>query len=166
MWLEDGIANQHTGIISLRSGWINLQDNKIVSGESEIAMTSIKESGSFVEKAITGNELFFPDWISGSVVMMKKDIYGQLNGFDEDFWMYYEDVDICKRAQDAGGRIVFCKNITIEHNHGGSSRMNLRITSLTKTEVYISRHVYISKHKRGIERGLIQTFLVVNSLIS
>ena len=117
----------------------------------------------------TGNrmpDICFPDWISGSVFLMRKEIFQKLKGFDEDFWMYFEDVDLCRRTRNIGSNIAFCQKITIEHNHGGSSRINLRITSLTKTEVHISCHVYISKHKTGIERFLIQTFLVLNNLIS
>lgn len=111
-------------------------------------------------------DISFPDWISGSVVMIRKQIFNELNGFDEDFWMYYEDVDICRRVHNYGGKVAFCKNIFIEHNHGGSSRISLNTTSLTKTEVNISRHIYISKHKRGAEKTTIQTFLIINNIIS
>jgi GT2 family glycosyltransferase len=107
-----------------------------------------------------------PDWISGSVVLIRKGKFIELNGFDENFWMYFEDVDLCRRVRNGGGEIAFCRDITIEHNHGGSSRINLKTASLTKTEVHISRHVYISKHKAGFEKFLIQTFLVLNNLIS
>ena len=111
-------------------------------------------------------DISFPDWISGSVVLIRSDVFKKVGGFDEDFWMYYEDVDLCKRTRNMGGEIAFCSNVAIEHNHGGSSRINLRTTSLTKTEVQISRHVYISKHKAGLERIVIQAFLVINNLIS
>lgn len=108
----------------------------------------------------------FPDWVSGSVILMSSELFNKLNGFDEDFWMYFEDVDICKRVSETGKKIAFCRNITIEHNHGGSSRINMKTKSLTKTEVYISRHLYINKHKNFIENILIQLFLVINNLIS
>jgi GT2 family glycosyltransferase len=111
-------------------------------------------------------DISFPDWISGSVVLIRHNTFNKLNGFDEDYWMYFEDVDLCKRIRNIGGKVAFCKFITIEHNHGGSSRISLRTTTLTKTEVYISRHVYISKNKSGIEKSLIQTFMVLNNLIS
>jgi GT2 family glycosyltransferase len=75
-------------------------------------------------------------------------------------------VDLCRRVRNIHCEIAFCRNITIEHNHGGSSRINLKTASLTKTEVHISRHVYISKHKEGAERIFIQLFLVINNLIS
>jgi GT2 family glycosyltransferase len=112
------------------------------------------------------SEVVFPDWVSGSLVLMQKEMFSIVGGFDEDFWMYFEDVDLCKRVRDTSSKIAFCNNIKIEHNHGGSSRINVHTASLTKTEVHISRHLYISKHKSGFNRFLIQIFLVINSLIT
>jgi len=107
----------------------------------------------------------YPDWISGSVVMIGRESYQKLGGWDEDFWMYFEDVDLCCRATLAGGEIVLLRNVTIEHNHGGASRINPQITALTKTEVEISRHVYISKHESGTKALYIHIFLIFNNLI-
>jgi GT2 family glycosyltransferase len=115
---------------------------------------------------LLSGDIIFPDWVSGSVIMISNDEFRKLNGFDDDFWMYYEDVDICKRAVNSGGRIAFCRNITVTHNHGGSSRINFKTASLTKTEVHISRHVYINKHKHGLERIFIHIFLVINNVLT
>src|ERR1035437_4734184 len=119
-----------------------------------------------LETGCRKSEVRVPDWISGSVVLVRHNTFEKLGGFDEDFWMYFEDVDLCRRVRNLDCEIASCNNITIEHNHGGSSRINLKTTSSTKTEVHISRHVYISKHKTGVEKFLIQTFLVLNNLIS
>ncbi len=112
------------------------------------------------------SRFFFPDWVSGSVILISKGDFARLNGFDEDFWMYFEDVDLCRRARNLGGEVAFCSDIVIEHNHGGSSRINKNTASLTKTEVIISKHLYISKHKEGFNKLNIQTFLVLNNFIS
>jgi GT2 family glycosyltransferase len=106
-----------------------------------------------------------PDWVSGSLIMIKKLNFNKLKGWDEDFWMYFEDVDLCKRARDNGGDIILLLNVVIEHNHGGSSRINSRVTALTKTEVNISRHVYIYKHEMGMRGILMNSFLVINNLL-
>ncbi len=111
-------------------------------------------------------ETEFPDWVSGSVILIRKELFLSLGGFDDDFWMYSEDVDLCRRVRNLQLEVAFCRNISIEHNHGGSSRINLKTASLTKTEVYISRHVYISKHNTGFSKFVIQLFLVVNNLIT
>jgi GT2 family glycosyltransferase len=107
----------------------------------------------------------FPDWVSGSVMLIRNDVFQRIGGFDEDFWMYYEDVDICRRIRNARMEIAFLRDTEIEHNHGGSSRINLKTASITKTEVHISKHVYISKHKSKAEKYLIQIFLVINNLL-
>jgi len=108
----------------------------------------------------------FPDWISGSVMMMRREIFNKLHGFDEEYWMYSEDVDICRRARDLGGEIAFYNNITIEHNHGGSSRIDIVTTSVTKTEVQISRHLYIHKHIEGIERALFHALIIADNILT
>ena len=111
-------------------------------------------------------EIFFPDWVSGSAILMRKDDYRKLNGFDDDFWMYYEDVDLCRRIRYSGGEVAFCRNISIEHNHGACSRITMNISSITKTEVFISKHLYINKHTSGCKKIFIQSFLVINNILS
>ena len=44
VWLGEKVTGQHIGTINLQSGWLNLQDNKIVSGEFNIDMASLKDS--------------------------------------------------------------------------------------------------------------------------
>jgi polyisoprenoid-binding protein YceI len=44
LWLGEKVTGQHTGTINLQSGWLNCQDNKIVSGEFNIDMASLKET--------------------------------------------------------------------------------------------------------------------------
>lgn len=115
---------------------------------------------------INSGNVYYPDWVSGSVMMIRKEIFDKLKGFDEDFWMYSEDVDICRRAKDLGGKIVFFTDISIEHNHGGSSRTDLTTTAITKTEVQASRHIYIHKHIKGIRRFFMQSFIIIDNLIT
>lgn len=162
--------NPHYGIVSCKQ--VNEKGKEcIVTGEfprflnltglQRAVFKTLKRSGKKI-----GGEVSFPDWISGSVVMMSSANFIRVNGLDEDFWMYFEDVDLCRRVRNLNLEVAYCRKISIEHNHGGSSRINLKTATLTKTEVHISRHLYISKHKSGIEKVLIQVFLVINNLIS
>lgn len=107
----------------------------------------------------------YPDWVSGSVFMIKRDGFFQLGKWNEDFWMYFEDVDLCRRAIKKGGEIVMLKTAEIAHLHGGSSRLNLEVTVQTKTEVHISRHLYISKHENEGKAFYMHLILILNSLL-
>jgi hypothetical protein len=112
----------------------------------------------------TGNYLY-PDWVSGSVVMISRDSLMRMGKWDDDFWMYYEDVDLCRRASLRQGEVVLIENAVILHSHGGSSRINKATTVLTKTEVHISRHLYISKHERGQRAFTMHLLLVLNNML-
>ncbi len=107
----------------------------------------------------------FPDWVSGSVVLINRKVFDKLNGWDEDFWLYHEDVDLCRRARDAGGKVVLQCHPVIIHQHGGTTRKTVRLTAFFKTHVIISRHIYFSKHFTGLHLFLLQTFLVLNTLV-
>lgn len=107
----------------------------------------------------------YPDWVSGSVLMINRSSFDRLGGWDDDFWMYFEDVDLCHRAKLMDGEIVKLKSPTIGHFHGGSSRLNLQITALTKTEVNISRHLYLSKYEDYTCAYCMHTFLILNNMV-
>lgn len=107
----------------------------------------------------------YPDWVSGSVVMIKKDSFIRLGKWDEDFWMYFEDVDLCRRALLKEGEIVKLKIASVGHTHGASSRIDLRTTALTKTEVHKSRHLYIAKHESGSREFLMHLLLILNNMV-
>ena len=112
------------------------------------------------------NENFiFPDWVSGSVLLISKESFISIGGWNERFWMYYEDVDLCQRARIAGGNALLLKSVSVIHNHGGSSRSDPGITVMTKTEVNISQHEYISLHAKGLKEILMHGFLIFNNVV-
>ena len=92
----------------------------------------------------TTTELFFPDWVTGAVVFISNDWFTKINGWNEDYWLYFEDVDLCKKITNIGGKVAVTRKATIFHQHGGASRLNIKTKALTKTEVIISKHTYIS----------------------
>ncbi len=118
------------------------------------------------EKSFVQTENYIcPDWVSGSVVMVSRETYEGLKGWDDDFWMYFEDVDLCRRASFKNGEIVLLKTVSIVHNHGGASRINKQVTALTKTCVNISRHIYISKHEAGWKAFYMHMFLILDHVL-
>jgi GT2 family glycosyltransferase len=96
--------------------------------------------------------------------MIRKESFNRLGRWDEDFWMYFEDVDLCHRAKNRGGEIVLLKNAVVNHRHGGSSRINPEITAMTKTEVHISRHLYVSKYENNWNAFLMHSILIFYNL--
>lgn len=69
---------------------------------------------------------FRVEWVSGFCMLIKTEVFAALNGFDERYFMYYEDVDLCARAWRAGFPVLACSNVDMIHNARRASRRNLR----------------------------------------
>jgi N-acetylglucosaminyl-diphospho-decaprenol L-rhamnosyltransferase len=61
------------------------------------------------------------DWVSGSCFMARRAAWEQLGGFDESYFMYAEDVDLCWRAKAAGWRVAFEPAARVVHLQGHST---------------------------------------------
>ncbi|RTY82962.1 glycosyltransferase [Flavobacterium sp. LS1P28] len=110
------------------------------------------------------NELFYPDWVTGAVIFISREWFNKIQGWNEDFWLYFEDVALCKKISDTDGKVAVTRKATIFHQHGGASRLNVKTKALTKTEVIISKHVYISNQfSTGIQLYL-HTLLILGVL--
>lgn len=108
----------------------------------------------------------FPDWVSGSTIFISKLWFNKIGKWNEDYWMYFEDVDLCKKVTDLGGEVCLLKDVSIIHNHGGASRINVITTALTKSQVLISRHIYVNTHFSGISKNISQILLVSQNVFS
>jgi GT2 family glycosyltransferase len=69
---------------------------------------------------------FSPEWVAGMFMLFRRRSYARLGGFDEKFFMYYEDVDICARAWKLGIKIVACPSVSVVHDARRDSHRNLR----------------------------------------
>ena len=83
------------------------------------------------------------DAISGSFMMMRKETYDKVGGFDEEFFMYGEDLDLCYRIQQAGFKVFYSHTTQIIHYKGESTKRS----RLDETKVfYDAMHLFVKKH--------------------
>lgn len=59
---------------------------------------------------------FEPDWVAGMFMMFRRDAYADAGGFDERYFLYYEDVDLCARLRLAGLRVVLEPAAQVVHD--------------------------------------------------
>ena len=90
------------------------------------------------------DEITEVDAISGSFFCIRRDLYEQLNGFDEDFFMYGEDLDLCFRAKVAGCKNYYTPVTNVLHFRGQSSRTR-RIKSYI--DFYNAMWIFVKKHR-------------------
>jgi GT2 family glycosyltransferase len=59
--------------------------------------------------------------VKGAAMLVKKDVFEALGGFDNDFWCYYEETDLCHRAWIAGYECLYWPKAVVSHAIGGTS---------------------------------------------
>lgn len=72
------------------------------------------------------------DWIPGAFVFIPTQVFAKLGGFDERFFMYYEEVDLCQRMQQAGLKVYFWPTLKAMHI-GGESAKTVKSARISKS---------------------------------
>lgn len=102
-------------------------------------------------------ESYEVDWLGGSFLLLKKDTYRDINGFDEDYFMYVEDVDFCKKIANKNLKRIFLSNLNYIHFVGFNKQKN---SALVK-----GYRIYLKKHHNGLMFVMISLMLTINSVI-
>lgn len=105
-------------------------------GQCEDSMRRFPTAFSLLKKAVgagDGRYLYAPgdgtfpaDWVGGMFMLFRTDDFRRLNGFDEGFFLYYEDVDICVRLWKSGGKVLACPGAAVVHDAQRASRRKAR----------------------------------------
>jgi hypothetical protein len=87
-------------------------------------------------------------WLSGCFILVRGDLLKRIGGFDEQFFYYYEDMDLCRRIWEAAYSIIFTPAMTITHLGGQSTK---RFAAAFKLDSQITRYRYYYKYygRRG-----------------
>jgi N-acetylglucosaminyl-diphospho-decaprenol L-rhamnosyltransferase len=80
-----------------------------------------------------------PDWISGACLMTRREVLVTVGGFDERFFMYREDVDLCRRVRACGYEIRFEPSATCVHAGGASAPRASLLPVLAESRIRYAR---------------------------
>lgn len=118
------------------------------------------------------------DSVSGAFLMLSRTVFDKVDGFDQDFFMYGEDLDLCYRIKQEGYRVVYYGKVSFLHLHGQSglvrsekvigyfydamnlfydkhyqNKYNALTGFLVKTAISCKRHLAIRKSRKVLEDG-------------
>jgi len=111
----------------------------------------------FISGKFDSNKIYNVDWVSGAFMLIRKKDYDAVRGFDPDYFMYVEDVDLCKRMTDIGKECVFIPSLSYIHFVG-----------FNKTrEIFLIKgyQIYANKHFFGFSRAIANGMLAINKAI-
>ncbi len=97
------------------------------------------------------------DWVGGACVLVRRTAFDVVGGFDEAYFMYVEDVDLCWRLGQAGWRIGYEPGGRVVHALGGSSRL---VPYRMIAEHHRSLLRFVSKSTSGPRRAMVPVVAV------
>ena len=95
-------------------------------------------------------------WLTGACLMMTRDVFDRVGGFDESFFMYFEDKDICKRVAEMGLKVVYYPKTSLIHLLGGSSQ---DVKKSVNTYYRDSQLYYYQKHLGTFQTAILKLYL-------
>ncbi len=97
-----------------------------------------------VEDAVrTGASSVVVDWLSGACMLIRRDAFTAAGGFDERFFLYWEDADLCRRLRNAGFQVRYVPGASAVHQVGRSSQ-TARRSSIRA--FHASAYLYYATH--------------------
>ena len=96
---------------------------------------------------VPGSAPFRTGWVCGAVFMVRTELMKRLGGFDPRFFLYWEETDVCRRADDSGFEVWAVGSAVANHIGGASSTEDdTRISGCIAKHYYQSRRYYMVKH--------------------
>lgn len=96
---------------------------------------------------VPGSTPFRTGWVCGAVFMVRTELMTRMAGFDPRFFLYWEETDVCQRAEDLGFEVWAVGNAVANHIGGASSTEDdTRISGCIAKHYYQSRRYYMIKH--------------------
>jgi N-acetylglucosaminyl-diphospho-decaprenol L-rhamnosyltransferase len=80
-----------------------------------------------------------PEWVSGACLLVRRSVLERVGGLDEGFFLYCEDLDLCRRIRDAGHEILFEPRARAVHVGGGSKPRSALLPVLAASRVRYAR---------------------------
>ena len=95
-------------------------------------------------------------WLSAACLLVRMDAARRIGGFDERFFVYFEDIDLCRRLAAAGGRLIFEPRAVVVHEGGATTAGRARYS---RFEYRRSQLYFYSRHASGASRFLLRLYL-------
>ncbi len=175
--LETMQANPKAGLISPRLEWLDetpqiscFRYHSPLSELIDAAATSpvTKILGHYNVPMTVSDTPIETDWTSFACVLIRHEVVEQIGLMDEGYFMYYDDVDYCRRARNAGWQILHYPQARIVHLRGGSNSVKADVAARKrpKSYLYASRTRYFTKFYGSMGLLIANLFWLIGRSIS
>ena len=103
--------------------------------------------------------------VAGAAVVIRREAWQQIGGFDPAFFMYFEDTDLCIRLRKAGWSIWFLPGARVHHKVGASSDKDWQLRARMVSSLNWSRYYYFSKRESTFRGKMLKALVVMGAFL-
>jgi N-acetylglucosaminyl-diphospho-decaprenol L-rhamnosyltransferase len=141
-----GVAASTTRYVMILNPDTQLSEAAVQQLLAELKAQAATIAGPALEPAVD-QSIESVGWLVGAVLLFDKEKMDPIGYFDEQFFLYEEDKDICKCANDAGLKVIHCRNVSIPHVGGGSTVRSRAVNEFIHYHKGRSFVLYAQKHR-------------------
>lgn len=98
------------------------------------------------------------DWVTGGCCLIRRETWAAIGGFDTHFFLYFEDLDLCRRARTAGYEVLYLPKAIARHTRGVSAQ---QLGTRTERHYRTSQLYYYRKYAPWAERLGLRAYLTI-----
>jgi GT2 family glycosyltransferase len=129
-----------------------IQSDCFGSRHTPLSTVKRKISKRSKRQEIARGEIFETDWVSGGAMLVRRDVFEETGGFDEKYFVYFEDADLCLRVKKKGLKIAVIPSALVFHESGKS----FASVREKKKHYYASQDYYTKKHFGSAAAGFVR----------
>ncbi|MCK4806232.1 MAG: glycosyltransferase family 2 protein [Candidatus Aegiribacteria sp.] len=152
--------NRKVGIVAPFVYWASEPERLWSAGGKLVKLKMRFEQVNISEKEYSPNEGVPVDFVSGCAMMIRTDLFSRIGGFREDFFMYYEDADLCRKVIEQGYLVEVLPSETVLHSVASGSG-----GELSKIAIYFSERNRIVLSRDMLSPSMRFIFVVYKSAV-
>ncbi len=156
-YLDD---NRETGILAPSVYWASDPERLWCAGGKLVKWKMRFEQVDIPERECSPDEGMPVDFVSGCALMIRTDLFSMIGGFREDFFMYYEDADLCRKVIERGYSVEVLPSETVLHSVASGSG-----GELSRIALYFSERNRIILSRDMLSPAMRFVFMVYKSAV-
>lgn len=147
------------GLLSNHDGTLQRSYGAFYTVLNVIYLLFAGESGEL--KRYKSDKVIATDWVSGGFMLVRRDIFESVGGFNEAYFMYIEDMDLCYRVSKRGYKVYNTPFARVKHLGQGSTNKSFAIV-----HIFEGLQIFYRQQKSLVEYYLIKLILFIKAVLS